>query len=531
MKPARNSTPSNKKTLREGRIILNLGHMLTATARRMPARDAVICGDARLDFAQLDTRSSQLANALISVGLTTGDRVAIHMANSIAVVEVMAAVLKAGGIVVPISTRLAAPEIRYMLEDVEPVAIVYSPDVRDSIRGCADSLSDVSFLVDGPAKTGETTLDEMIAGASDRLPEVAPFSPDDALLSYTSGTTGRPKGALSTHRNLVVGLGWMNSTEWRLSPNDRTLVATPLSHRTGMARVGASFCLGSTLIVQERFDPEVTVRLIETEKASHIGVVPTIARMLLPAFETRPEACASLRTMLATGEVFAADLKDRLFAALPHLGLNSFYSQTEAGVVTNLRPEEQRLHPDSIGQPLSGVDVRIVDQNLNDVAQGETGEVLVRCGGPGEITMMREYFRRPDDTRNTIVDGWVRTGDMARAADNGYLYFVDRLKDMIVSGGLNIYSCEVEEALSAHPAVHEAAVVGVPDTEFGEAVLAYVVAKDGYCPEEEVLIDHCRTLIASYKKPRYVRFVDALPRNSTGKVAKQQLRDRAIQAD
>jgi acyl-CoA synthetase (AMP-forming)/AMP-acid ligase II len=499
--------------------------MLTATARRFPTREAVVCGGQRIDFRELDSRSSRLANALLTLGLRPGDRVAVHMANSIAVVEVMAAILKAGGMVVPISTRLAKPEIRFMMEDTEPFAIVYSPDARDTVEEAASVLDNVNRLVAGTPKPGEKNLDDLIESASDRLPQLAPFYPDDALLSYTSGTTGRPKGAVSTHHNLVIALGWQNPTEWRLSPDDRTLVATPMAHRTGMARVASSFCLGSTLIIQERFDPEETIRLIEAEKASHIGVVPTIARMLLPAIEARPEACTSLRTMLATGEVFPTGIKDRLFAAMPQLALNSFYSQTEAGVVSNLRPEEQRLYPDSVGQPISGVEVKLVDGDLTEVAQGEAGEILVRCGKPGEISVMREYFRRPEDTAAIFIDGWVRTGDMARLADNGYLYFVDRLKDMIVSGGLNIYSCEVEDALLLHPSVGEAAVIGVPDDEFGEAVMAYVVAKGEKRPGEDILIDHCRSHIASYKKPKHVRFVESLPRNSTGKVAKHLLRD------
>ncbi|MDA0652613.1 MAG: AMP-binding protein [Proteobacteria bacterium] len=505
--------------------------MLTATARRAPNREAVVCGGRRLSFAELDARTTRLANALMMMGLAVGDRVALHMANSIAVVEVMAAIAKAGGIVVPISTRLAAPEIRYMLEDTRPFAAIYSPDVRDAVQENAAALDDIRFIVDGVAKGGEQSLEALIEGASDQAPALGSFSPDDAMLSYTSGTTGRPKGAIATHRNLVIGLGWINATEWRLSAEDRTLVATPMSHRTGMARIASSFCLGSTLIVQERFDPAETVRLIEAERVSHIGVVPTIARMLLPAIQARPDSCASLRTMLATGEVFPTSIKDPLFAALPRLELHSFYSQTEAGVVTNLRPEEQQNYGDSIGQPIAGVELRLVDGDLEDVTPGETGEILVRCGEPGEFTLMREYFNRPEDTKNTIVDGWVRTGDMAREGDNGYLYFVDRLKDMIVSGGLNIYSVEVEDALLNHPAIHEAAVIGVPDAEFGEAVMAFVVAKDGATPGEDALIEHCRQHIASYKKPRHIRFVDSLPRNTTGKVAKPLLRGQAASGD
>jgi acyl-CoA synthetase (AMP-forming)/AMP-acid ligase II len=502
--------------------------MLTATARRLPSREAVVCGGQRLTFAELDARSSRLANALLSMGLGVGDRIALHMANSVAVVEAMAAVLKTGAIIVPISTRLAPPEIRYMLEDTEPFAVVYSPDVRDTVRHCAAGLDDIRLVVAGAAKTDELALDDLIAGASDRTPDLPPFFPDDALLSYTSGTTGRPKGAVSTHRNLVISLGWINAAEWRLSARDRTLCATPMAHRTGMARVASSFCLGSTLIVQERFDPAETVKLIARERATHIGVVPTIARMLLPAIEADPESCATLRCMLATGEVFPMTLKERLFAALPQLDLHSFYSQTEAGVVTNLRPEEQLTHAESIGQPINGVDVRLVDSNFADVATGDTGEILVRCGAPGEYTVVREYFRRPEDTRNAFVDGWIRTGDMARMDGNGYFYFVDRLKDMIVSGGLNIYSCEVEDALLLHPAVSEAAVIGVPDGEFGEAVMAFVVPRDGETPDADMLIEHCRAHIASYKKPRHVRLVDALPRNSTGKVAKPALREQVV---
>ena len=269
------------------------------------------------------------------------------------------------------------------------------------------------------------------------------------------------------------------------------------------------------------------MRLIEVEQASHIGVVPTIARMLLPEIEARPEACASLRTMLATGEVFPVEVKERLFAALPQLQLHSFYSQTEAGLVTNLRPAEQTRYPDSIGQPIPGAEIRIVDGDLKDVPPGEPGEILVRCGAPGEITMMPEYFNRPEATKAVYVDGWLRTGDMAREGPDGYYYFVDRLKDMIVSGGLNIYSREVEDALLTHPAVKEAAVVGVPDADFGEAVMAYVIPADGAPPEETALIDHCRTQIASYKKPRHIRIVDTLPRNTTGKVAKHLLREPA----
>ncbi|MEE8334742.1 MAG: AMP-binding protein [Alphaproteobacteria bacterium] len=501
--------------------------MLSLAARRGPDREAIVAGARRVTFAELESRANRLGNALLGLGLAQGDRVALYMPNSIALVEAMAGVLKAGGIILPISTRLAGPEIRFMLEDAEPFALIYTETLREAARHATAGMADVRLMVAGDAETGECALDTLIVAAADTLPKRAETGNDDAVLCYTSGTTGRPKGAISTQRNLVVNQGWMNAVEWRLTPADRTLVATPMAHRTGVARIASSFCLGSALVLQERFDPEEAVKLIAEERVSHIGVVPTIARLLLPAIERAPEACATLRTMLATGEAFPVELKQRLFAALPELGLHSFFSQTEGGTISNLRPEEQVERPDSCGLPFQGVEVRLVDAALDDVAPGEPGEVLVRCGEPGEISVMREYFRRPEENRAAFVDGWLRTGDVARRGEGGYLYFVDRLKDMIVSGGLNIYSREVEDALMTHPGVLDAAVIGVPDAKFGEAVMAFIKTSEHQTLSEETLIEHCRQRIASYKKPRHVRFVDEMPRNSTGKIAKHRLRDQA----
>jgi len=506
---------------------LNLGDMLSLAARRGPDREAIVAGRRRVGFAELESRANRLGNALLGLGLAPGDRVALYMPNSIALVEAMAAVLKAGGMILPISTRLAGPEIRFMLEDAEPFALIYTPALREAARDAAAGMGDVRLMVAGKPQAGEHALESLIGAAADSPPVRAETGNDDAVLCYTSGTTGRPKGAISTQRNLVINQGWMNAVEWRLTAADRTLVATPMAHRTGVARIASSFCLGSALVLQERFDPEEAVRLIAEEHVSHIGVVPTIARLLLPAIERAPEACATLRTMLATGEAFPVELKGRLFAALPQLGLHSFYSQTEAGTISNLRPEEQARLPDSCGLPFQGVEVRLVDAALDDVAAGEPGEVLVRCGEPGAISVMREYFRRPEENRAVFVDGWLRTGDVARRGEGGYLYFVDRLKDMIVSGGLNIYSREVEDALLRHPGVEDAAVIGVPDAEFGEAVMAFIKPAGNQAPSEEALIEHCRQHIAGYKKPRHFRFVDEMPRNSTGKIAKHRLREAA----
>ncbi len=345
------------------------------------------------------------------------------------------------------------------------------------------------------------------------------------MIAYTSGTTGRPKGAIATHFSVCLLHGFMNATEFGMTDRDTVMVTTPMAHRTGLGRVVNMIMTGGRLIVMKRFDPKLAVDLIEREKVTVLGGVPTIVRMMMPEIERRPAALKTLRLIAATGEVFPVEVKQRLAASVPHVGIYSFYAQTEGGFIAGLRPEEQRARPHSMGRAVPGIEIRVVDADLNDVPDGATGEFLVRCGLPGPSTIMRAYYNRPDATAEAIVQGgWLRTGDVGYRDPDGFLYFVDRAKDMVVSGGLNIYSKEVEIALADHPAVADAAVIGVPDAEFGEAVMAYIELKPGQRASAEALIEHCREKIASYKKPKHVRFVDALPRTGTGKVMKGELR-------
>lgn len=504
---------------------MKLGDMLADCARRYPDRVAVICGETRMRFADLDGLAHRLANALLRLGQGHGDRVALYLPNSAELVVAMVAVARSGGIIVPIATRLSADEVRFILSDSEPAVVMFSPEFRETVTGATDA----AMIAVGEAGPGEHAYVTLI---EETPPGPAPFLPPDVrdlVIGYTSGTTGRPKGAINTHANIILVHGYMNTIEWGLTGDDITLVTTPMAHRTGLGRVANMICLGSSVVIMPRFDAAEAVDLVARENITVIGGVPTIFRLLAPEFERRPELLSSLRTIVATGEVFPPPLKERLWAALPDLQIFSFLGQTESGFVTCLRPDEQRDRPTSIGRPVPGVEVRLVDEALNEVPVGETGEALVRCGAPGEVMTMREYFRRPEATAETILEGgWIRTGDLLRYDEDGFLYFVDRAKDMIVSGGLNIYSKEVENALFEHEDVADVAVVGVPDEEFGEAVMAFVEVRPGRTPEPEALIEHCRARIASYKKPKHVEFVDALPRTGTGKVKKQDLKARFV---
>lgn len=507
---------------------MRLEVIVAAHARRTPDRVAVTCGGRRQTYRELVDASDRLACGLSALGVGVGDRVLIYVRNSVEFVQCLCASFRVGAVVVPVNTRLTPKEIRYFVSDSKPHAIVYDAASRDVVESFGDDLGKAKRLVIGEAGEGEIGYDDLLRTPISHLAPL-PCDATEAMIIYTSGTTGRPKGALITHANVLVQHGFINAIEWTIGRDDVYLVTTPLAHRTAQGRLGNSLCLGGTLVIMEKFDAEAAVELIESEGVTVAGMVPTVARMLIPVIEKSPSRCRSLRRIVVTGEAFPVEVKKRLMELLPHVRLASFFAMTEVGAVTSLDHEEQFTHAASVGRVTPGVEVRLVDDGGSDVPVGETGEMLVRTGRPGAFTTFLGYFNRQEDTAATIDDGWVRTGDLARFDDDGYMYIVDRKKDMVLSGGFNIYTKEVEQALHSHPSVRDAAVVGVPDAVFGEAVAAFVELEPGITTTAEELIEHCRESIASYKKPKYVFFVDVLPRNTLGKVLKADLRSSAAE--
>jgi acyl-CoA synthetase (AMP-forming)/AMP-acid ligase II len=506
---------------------VKFGTIVAAQARRVPDRVAVACAGERRTFGELDARSDRLARALLARGLRSGDRVVLYLGNGLPFVELFLAVLKAGGLVVPVTARLVGPELRYIVGDTRPFAIAFEGAARATVETARALAPEALRIVSGgEAGPGEARLADLVEAGEAEAPPRLPAAPDDMMIMYTSGTTGVPKGAIITHSNLITQT-YMNVAEWKLTDADRFLATTPLAHRIGLARVTCGLLLGATSVVMPRFDAAAAARLIDAEGITVMGMVPTVARMLLDHLEGVPGGGESLRVALVTGEAFPLEVKRRLQARWPQVRMYSFFAMTEGGTVTSLGPTEQLSHGTTVGRPLPGVEVRIVDDKDQDVPTGDVGEILIRSGEPGRYTVMRGYYNRPDADAEAFVDGFFRTGDLGRFDADGYLSIVDRRKDMILSGGLNIYSKEVERALESHPAVAEAAVVGVPDARFGEAVCAYVIVERGAAVTAGELIEHCRALIAGYKKPRHVRFVDDLPRNGIGKVMKAELRARA----
>ncbi len=504
---------------------MRLETILRAQAVRQPDKIALICGDERLAYRDFDRRIQRVANGLRKHGVGPGDRIVMFLSNGIEIIELFYAAFSLGAIVVPVTTRLTPHELQHICSDSQPLAIVFEGD-GTSIADVLQANPDAVRITTGNQFSGAVEYAGLRNGDPDPLPPLS-IEQDDAIIMYTSGTTGKPKGAIITHANVVIQHCFVNAVEWGISSEDRYLVTTPLAHRTGFARLANSLTLGGTLVVMKKFDPRETVETIGREKISVVGMVPTVCRMLLPEIKADPSRCGSLRRIVVTGEAFPVELKRQFLALLPDVRLVSFFAMTEVGGVTSLSHEEQFEHASSIGRPTPGVEVRIVDDSGVDVKTGEPGEMLVRVGQPGRYSVMRGYYNRPDETAKAIKDGWIHTGDVAKADEDGYLYIVDRKKDMVLSGGFNIYTKEVEQALLRNPDVADAAVVGVPDAVFGEAVAAFIEREQGSTPTPASVVEHVRNLVAGYKKPKYVFIVDALPRNSLGKVLKRELRDQA----
>jgi long-chain acyl-CoA synthetase len=476
---------------------VNIATMLTKAARTHPDRVALRQGESQRTYAELDARATAIAGGL---GVSPGDRVVIWSENRIELVEALFAIWRAGAVAVPVNHRLREAEVAAIVEDAGASVVCTSSSAE-----LGAPLVDITDLPVGPAQPPRE------AGAGEL-----------GWLFYTSGTTGRSKGACLSHENLLSMSVSCLADIHGFQPEDVVLHAAPLSHGSGLYMLPA-IARGTTNVLASRgFDPPEIVELVEHEQVSVVAfVAPTMIVKLLDDPSLDPARLATLRNVVyGGGPMYVKHIR----RAIELLGpiWTQLYGQGESPMTgTYLRREEHRLDtPDherrlgSIGIPRTDIELRI------DAPTGEPGEILLR--GP---TVMSGYWRDPEATAETLRGGWLHTGDVAFCDEQGYVFLVDRLKDMIVSGGSNVYAREVEETLLTHPLVREAAVVGLPDDYWGEIVHAFVVT-GGESPTETQLIEHCAARIAPFKKPKSVEFVDDLPKNAYGKVLKRVLRER-----
>jgi acyl-CoA synthetase (AMP-forming)/AMP-acid ligase II len=513
---------SERAALERARALV-LPELIGWGRRAHPHRPALIFGTEQRTHAALDDRAARLASVLAGHGVRAGDRVALLLHNGFEFVESMLACHKLAACAVPVNFRLTLEEIRFIVEDAGAVGLIAGEQLDELGASLAKDVAAIRvYLGVGTAPAGALVYNDVVSAASPQL-EPAPLREDDlALTCYTSGTTGRPKGAMLSHRSLVAStLSWIH--EMGAGENDMWLSGQPLFHIGGINGLLPFLVLGATCVITPTtgFDPERALALLQAHEVTMCIFVPTQWDAVCASPRVREIDVRRLRVAMWSASPASLATLARIGETFPEADIVSAYGQTEmGGATTLLKGPDATRKMGSIGKPMLGIDLRLVDEQLRDVPVEAVGEVVYR--GP---TVMSGYWGNTPATDDSFAGGWFHSGDLAIRDDEGCLRLVDRKKDLIISGGENIYPAEVERALLEHPAVAEAAVVGVPHPRWVETPLAFIVAAAGEPPTEEELIAHVRVRLASYKKPSAVIVVDSLPRNGAGKVLKRQLRD------
>lgn len=507
---------------------MELTQALHKGARELPHEVAAICGDERITRAQLMERAARLAGALHALGLRPGDRVGMMALNSIRYLEYFYGTWWAGGVVNPVNIRWNPKEVAYSLDDCDTrillVDDMFTPAVA-AARKLSTSLKTVIYCGAGELPEGMLSLESLMAQAQP-APDARRGGADLAAVMYTGGTTGLPKGVMLSHGNYyVTALSTIAAVP--LARDVTGMIAVPMFHVAGCGMMLINMHRLAKTVIVPMFDPQAVLAAVEKHRVSELLLVPAMINRVM-AYPRRQEFdLSSLQQMLYGASPIDATLLEQAMAALPQAQFAQAYGMTElAATVAMLGPDAHRPGPHqaarlrAAGRPVPIADIRIVDADGRDCPVGTVGEIVV--GGP---MVMQGYWNKPAETAAALKDGWMHTGDAGRMDEHGYLFVVDRVKDMIVSGGENVFSAEVENALAQLPQVLMSAVIGVPDDRWGERVHALIVLREGFELDEAAVIAHCKTQIAGYKCPGSVEFRKELPLSAAGKLLKFQLRE------
>jgi long-chain acyl-CoA synthetase len=506
--------------------MLNLAMLLELSARRDPGKVAVILDDIKLRYAELNGAANKIANGLVNLGVRPGDKVAIMLPNTPHFVMCYYAILKAGATVVPLNVLFKRHEVEYHLDDSDAVAlIVWEGFLGEAAAGFQKAKNCRNLVVaQMPGSTtqlpnGALPLNALMADAPPVFDTVQTMPDDTAVILYTSGTTGRPKGAELSHANMLFNTMACAEKLMNIGRDEVGLAALPLFHSFGQTCVMNNMLYaGATITLLPRFEPQKALEVMARDKVTYFAGVPTMYFYLLNFPAAEQFDLSALRICCSGGSAMPVEVM-HAFNKKYHVTILEGYGLSETSPVASFNHPDRDPKPGSIGTPIWGVEMRCVDSEGREVPTGELGEIAIRGHN-----VMKGYYKRADATADSIKGGWFYSGDVAYKDEQGYFFIKDRVKDMIIRGGFNIYPREIEEVLYAHPAIAEAAVIGVPDTALGEEVKAVVAFKPGQSANAQEIIDYCKERLAAYKYPRSVEIRDTLPKTATGKILKRELK-------
>ena len=494
--------------------------------------EAFVCGPERITFAQFNARVNSLIHALRSSEVKKGDVIGILSWNCLEYTDVYGAAMKGGFIASPFNPRFHSEELEYLINYSEANTLFIGPELVTTVNNLRFRIPKVkNYISFGGSAPDMLSHHELLATHPSDEPDMKVAKDDPFLIFYTSGTTGVPRGSLYTHRRKLDNTR-IKALEMGAKPGDRHIMVLPFFHIGGDSHVWPFFLVGGCNVImpQRSFDPDAVLRAIQDEKATDMQIVPTQLNAMLSRKDVKDYNLCSLNRIYYAASPMPVELLRKGLEVFGPI-FSQGYGQTESGPqISSLprkahqvldRPLDEQKVLSSCGQPSLGVHVRVVDEKNNDVEPGIVGEIIVQSD-----SIMVEYWRKPEETREVIIDGWLHTGDLAHYDEKGFIYIVDRKKDMIVTGGENVYSREVEDVLYRHPAIAEVAVIGIPDPVWVERVHAVVVLKSDAIATENEIIAFCKEHVASYKAPKSVEFLESLPKNPQGKILKKEIRSK-----
>ena len=497
---------------------MGIASLFKQTAQRLPDKVAIEFEDQRVTFKEIDAQGNKVANALQSIGIVKGDRVAQFIPNSLELVYSLVGNFKNGSIVVPMNISFKEQEIHHILHDSGAKAVIVDKERLPIVKNVLDKLPELKhiILVDGKENNAQN-FHEIIKEASDKEPNVVIKDEDHSIIFYTSGTTGKPKGAALNQTNVASNVKAL-AQAWKWTEDDVFLLALPLYHIHG---IGVALCgslhVGNFTILKKKFVAEDVLEAIQKRKVTLFMGVPTMYFKLLEVEGLEKYDTSSMRLFVSGSAPLSRDLFSKL---KKNFGQEILERAGMSESMMNFsNPYNGERIPGSVGPCLPGVKVRITDKNFNDVPVNAEGEILIK--GPN---VFNGYWNKAHYNKQAFHDGWFVTGDVGKIDEKNYVYIIGRSKDVIISGGINIYPREIEDMIESMPQVKECAVVGVPDIEFGESVKAYVVLNGEFKLTEDDVTSYCKEKLASFKKPKFVEFLDALPKNTMGKIIKEELR-------